>query len=377
MVMKSMQGIPCVLMRGGTSKGVFFKREDLPEEGPARDKVIMKVFGSGDPSQIDGLGGAQTVTSKTMIVWKSDKPNFDVEYTFGQVGIGRAIVDYTGNCGNLTSAISPFAIDEKILKAEEPYTMVKMFNTNTKKRIDVKVPVEGGSTKYEGDYQEDGVPNPGARIDVEWHEPGGALTGKLLPTGNTVDKIDTGIETIEGSTVDASNPALFIRAKDVGLTGRELPNDITTDSLMKLERIRSKGAEILGFVKDAREATVKSSHFPYIVIVGEPQDYKTSDGKMVKKNDYSVLARLFSLQKMHHAYAVTGAICTSAAAKIPNTVVNRISKTQGDIVVIGHPKGVIDLRVKAVPRGDGTDIKSVTVGRTARRLMAGMAYYMS
>ncbi len=364
-------------MRGGTSKGVFFKREDLPEEGPKRDRVIMKVFGSGDPAQIDGLGGAQTHTSKTMIVSKSDKPDFDVAYTFGQVGIGKAAVDYTGNCGNLTSAISPFAIDEKILKAKEPHTMVKMFNTNTKKRIDVKVPVENGSTKYEGGYQEDGVPNPGARIDVEWYEPGGALTGKLLPTGNPVDKIDTGSETIRGSMVDASNPALFILAKDVGLTGRELPNEIASDSQMKLERIRSKAAEILGFVKDAREATAKSAHFPYIVIVGEPEDYKTAEGKTIKKKDYSVLARLFSLQKMHHAYAVTGAICTGAAAKIPNTVVNEIYRGQGNRVVIGHPKGAIDVSVKTIPLGESADIKSVTVGRTARRLMAGMAYYMA
>lgn len=371
-----MKSIYCVLMRGGTSKGVFFKREDLPEEGSKRDEVIMKVFGSGDPAQIDGLGGAQTVTSKTMIVSKSDKPDFDVEYTFGQVGIGRAMVDYTGNCGNLTTAISPFAIDEKILKAKEPYTKVRMLNTNTKKRIDVKIPVEGRFTKYEGDYQEDGVPHPGARIDVEWYDPGGAITGKLLPTGNPLDKIATGSETIDGSMVDASNPALFVRAKDVGLTGMELPNDITPDSQIKLERIRSKAAEILGFVKDAREATVKSSHFPYIVIVNKPQDYKTTEGKIVKKSDYSVLARLFSLQKMHHAYAVTGAICTGAAAKIPNTIVSELSDVHGDKIIIGHPKGALDVSVKALPFGDSVKIKSVTVGRTARRLMAGMAYYI-
>lgn len=363
-------------MRGGTSKGVFFKREDLPKEGVERDVAITKIFGSGDPDQIDGLGGAQTHTSKAMIVWKSDKPGFDIEYMFGQVGIGKPSVDYTGNCGNLTAAVSPFAIDERILEAEEPCTMVRMFNANTRKRIDVKVPVEGSSTQYEGDYQEDGVPNPGARIDVEWYEPGGAVTGKLLPTGRSLDRIDIGTETIEGSIVDASNPALFLRAKDVGLTGRELPNDISVDSQTKLERIRAKAAEILGFVKDAAEATTKSSHFPYIVIVGEPQDYKTAEGKTVRKNDCSLVARLFSLQKMHHAYAVTGAICTGAAAKIPGTIVNRISNVDGDRVVIGHPKGTIEVSVKAAPLGDSADIKSVTIGRTARRLMAGIAYYI-
>lgn len=369
------RGIPCVLMRGGTSKGVFFKREDLSPEGSERDEVIMKIFGSGDPSQIDGLGGSRTHTSKTMIVWKSDKSGVDLEYTFGQVGIEKALIDYTGNCGNLTSAVAPFAIDQKILEANEPYTEVKMYNTNTKKRVDIKVPVEGGSTKYDGDYRIDGVPNPGARIDVKWCEPGGALSGKLLPTGNPTDKIDTGLEAVKGSIVDASNPAVFVRAKDIGLTGMELPDEISKDSHMRLERIRSKAAEIMGFVKEAKDATEKSTHFPYIVIVGERQDYKTIGGRLVKKNEYSILARLFSMQKMHHAYAVTGAICTGAAAKIPKSIVNNLFEGEGNRVVIGHPKGLIDMSVETMPTGDSVEISSVTVGRTARRLMAGIAYY--
>lgn len=370
------RGIPCVIMRGGTSKGVFFKREDLPPEGSERDKVIMKIFGSGDPAQIDGLGGSHTHTSKTMIVWKSDRSDVDLEYTFGQVGIEKASIDYTGNCGNLTSAVAPFAVDEKILEARDSYTWVKMYNTNTKKRIDVKVPVEGGSTKYEGDYRIDGVPNLGARMDVKWYEPGGALSGKLLPTGNPTDKIDTGLEVVEGSIIDASNPAVFVRAKDVGLTGRELPGEISKDCQIRLERIRSKAAEIMGFVKEARDATEKSPHFPYIVIVGERQDYKTIGEHVVKKNEYSILARLFSMQKMHHAYAVTGAICTGAAAKIPKSIVNNLFEGEGNKVVIGHPKGLIDVNVESVPAGKSIEIKSVTVGRTARRLMAGIAYYM-
>jgi hypothetical protein len=197
----------------------------------------------------------------------------------------------------------------------------------------------------------------------------------MLPTGNPTDKIDTGVEVVEGSIVDASNPAVFIRAKDVGLTGRELPNEIGKDSELKLERIRSKAAVILGFVKDAREATEKSSHFPYIVIVGESQDFKTREGKTVKKGEYAILARLFSLQKMHHAYAVTGAICTGAAAKIPKSVVNNIFGSKGKKVVIGHPKGIIDVSVETVPAGESVEIRSVTVGRTARRLMSGIAYY--
>ena len=372
----SLKAVPCVIMRGGTSKGIFFKKENLPPEGTERDRVIMKIFGSGDPSQIDGLGGSRTHTSKTMIVWKSNRSDVDVEYTFGQVGIENAFVDWTGNCGNLTSAVAPFAIDKKLLEAEQPYTVVRMYNTNTKKRIDVKVPVEGNSTKYEGDYQIDGVPNPGARIDAKWRDPGGAITGKLLPTGNPVDKIDTGLEAVTGSIVDASNPAVFIRAKEIGLSGRELPEEISGDSQAKLERIRSKAAEIIGFVEEARDAIRKSPHFPYIIIVAENQDYETSEGQVVKNFEYSILARLFSMQKMHHSYAVTGAICTGAAAKIPGSIVNRLLAEGENRVVIGHPKGVIDVNVEAVLAGEGVEIKSVTVGRTARRLMAGRAYYI-
>jgi len=362
-------------MRGGTSKGVFFKRGDLPADGSERDTVIIKIFGSGDPSQIDGLGGARPHTSKTMIVWKSDRYGVDIEYTFGQVGIEKAIVEWTGNCGNLTSAVAPFAIDEKIVGAKQPFTLLSMYNTNTGKRIDVNVPVEGSSTKYEGDYWIDGVPNPGARIDVKWYDPGGALTGKLMPTGNPTDKIDTGVEVVEGSIVDASNPAIFVRAKDIGLTGRELPHDIDKESNSKLERIRSKAAEMLGFVEEARQAGEKSAHFPYIIMVGESQDYETAEGRTVKKNEYSILARLFSLQKMHHAYAVTGAICTGAAAKIPRSIVSDLFDWKSNKVTIGHPKGVIDVSVEALPAGESVEIKSVTVGRTARRLMAGVATF--
>ncbi|MCX8192152.1 MAG: hypothetical protein N3F06_05030, partial [Nitrososphaerales archaeon] len=207
-------------------------------------------------------------------------------------------------------------------------------------------------------------------------EPGGAVSGKVLPTGEPINKIDTGVEVIEGSIVDAANPAVFIRARDVGLTGKELPHEITKDIQIKLERIRSKAAEMMGLVKDAKEATEKSPHFPFIVIVGEKQDYRTVMGDVVKKDEYSVLARLFSLQKMHHAYAATGAICTGAAAKIPNSIVNQLCEGKGDKVIIGHPKGVIDVDVEAIPSGESVEIKSVTIGRTAKRLMAGIAYYI-
>ncbi len=371
-----LKGVPCVIMRGGTSKGVFFKKEDLPQDVAERDKVILKVYGSGDPMQIDGLGGAYTVTSKTMIVWKSKQPDIDVEYLFGQVGIEKRIIDYSGNCGNLTAAVAPFAIDEGLVEAVEPYTTVRMHNVNTKKRIDAIVPTEDGMTKYDGDYFIAGVPNPGARIDVTWYDPKGSISGKLLPTGNPVDALKVNDSIIEVSIVDAANPAVFVRAKDLGMTGSELPGEIPPRILEILEKIRAKAAEIMGLVDDASEALTKSPHFPHIAIINEPQDYKTTNHRIVRKNEYTILARLFSLQKMHHAYPVTGAISTAAAAKIPNSIVNELSEDRGDLVIIGHPKGTIDVRVKARKKGNSTEIESATIGRTARKLMSGIAYYI-
>ncbi|MGC9068938.1 MAG: 2-methylaconitate cis-trans isomerase PrpF family protein [Thermoprotei archaeon] len=371
-----LKAIPCVIMRGGTSKGILFKKNDLPEDETKRDEIILKIFGSGDPSQIDGLGGAQIHTSKTMIVWKSAKPNVDIEYLFGQVGIERRFIEWVGNCGNLTAAVGPFSIDEGLIKGKEPSTRVRMYNVNTNKRIDAIVPVENEKTKYDGNYQIDGVPNPGSRIDLVWYDPKGSLTNKLLPTGNPIDKITIENTIIEASLVDAGNPAVFIRAKDIGLQGSELPWEIPSTILEKLEKIRSKAAELMGLVEKAEEAIIKSPHFPHIVIIGEKKDYKTSNGKLIKKDEYTVLARLFSLQRMHHAYPVTGSISTAAASKIPGSIVNQLSEDRGEDVIIAHPKGIIDVKVKTRPLGDLIDIESITVGRTARRLMAGLAYYI-
>ncbi len=371
-----LKGIPCILMRGGTSKGVFFKREDLPSDPKIRDEVILKIFGSGDPFQIDGLGGSRTVASKVMIVWKSSRSDVDVEYLFGQVGIEEWHIDWTGNCGNLTTAVGCFAIESGFIKPTEPLTVVRMYNVNTNKRIDVVIPVKNGQIVYNGDYMIDGVPRPGSRIDLVWHDPGGTTTRGLLPTGKKKDVIVVDGREIEVSIVDAANPAVFLRAEDVGLKGTELPNQVDKKILEKLEKIRSKAAEMCGLVEKAEEATVKSPHFPFIAVVSEKEDYVTVQGKIVKKEDYTVLARLFSLQQMHHAYPVTGAICTASAAKIPGTIVNELSEDRGELVVIGHPKGLIDVKIKTKQINGETVIETATIGRTARKLMSGTAYYI-
>ncbi|MDG7007848.1 MAG: 3-methylitaconate isomerase [Nitrososphaerota archaeon] len=368
--------VPCVIMRGGTSKGVFFKKADLPSSKSEMTDVILRVFGSGDPMQIDGLGGTHAQTSKTMVVSRSKQPGVDVDYLFGQVEVERKSVDYRGNCGNLTSAVGPFAIDEGLFRARGSSTKVRLFNTNTRKRVDASVQLEGGKTKYEGNYFIDGVPNPGARIDVTWYDPGGAVTGALFPTGNVVDRIPVQGRAIQASVVDASNPVVFVRAEDVGMKGTELPDDVSQDTLRKSELIRSKVCEMIGLVKEAGEATSKSPHIPFIAVVANPQNYTTSTGARITRHEYNVLPRLFSMQKMHHAYAVTGAICTAVAATIPGTIVNERSRAPAGRVVIAHPKGLIDVAVQSHSNHKGAVVDSVTVGRTARRLMAGSAFYI-
>lgn len=362
-------------MRGGTSKGVFFRKEVLPPPGKRRDEMILRIFGSGDPMQLDGLGGAQVQSSKTMIVSRSGRREADVDYLFGQVSVEGWFVDYAGNCGNLTSAIAPFAIDEGIVKVGGSKARVRLYNVNTKKRVDAIVPLVGGKTRYEGEYAIDGVPGKGARIDVIWYDPGGALSGKLLPTSHPADMLVIGGRSVRCSLVDAANPVVFVRAEDVGLRGVELPNQVSKEQLATLETIRSEGARLMGLVKDAADATRMTPHMPFVAVVAPTRDYIASDGKRLGKGSYGILARLFSMQKMHHAYAATGAICTAVAAKLPGTVVSEVAGGENGRVVIGHPKGLMDLEVRVRPSGDSVTIESVKVGRTARRLMSGFAYY--
>jgi 2-methylaconitate cis-trans-isomerase PrpF len=273
------------------------------------------------------------------------------------------------------SAIAPFGIDEGLIRVRGSKALVRLYNINTRKRVDAAIPLDRGKTKYDGDYMIDGVPRPGARIDVTWHDPAGAMSGKLLPTGNVIDKFDVDGRTFNCSIVDAGNPVVFVGAGEVGLTGAELPGQVSRGVLDLLEAVRSKAAYMMGLVDDPAEATKTTPHMPFIAAVTASQDYVSSEGRRVAKKDYEVLARLFSMQRMHHAYAATGAICTAVASKVPGSVVNRASRVSGENVVIGHPKGLIDLRVRSKVSGESLKVESVTLGRTARRLMKGVAYY--
>lgn len=371
----------CAIVRGGTSKGVFFADNDLPEDKKTREKVILAAFGSPDIRQIDGLGGASSQASKVMIISPSRRNDADVESTFGQVSIATPLIDWGGNCGNLTAGIGPFAIEQGMVKAEEPSTVVRIYNTNTKKLIIATVPVKNGRPLQHGDYAIPGVPGTGPRISMEFVDPAGSFSGKLLPTGNTKDVIildDKRKFTV--SIVDAANPVIFVNAEELNLKGTELPLELEArkDVMDTLEKIRSVIAEMMGMVKDRNLATKQSPGLPKIGVVSAPKEYTTTGGDKINKEAIDVLGRLLSMQTAHRSYMATGAICTASAAMVKGTLVNeylpRERKKNSDIIKIAHPYGLMDIGVKWEEKDGRTLIISATVGRTARRIMEGWVY---
>ena len=370
--------IRAAIVRGGTSKGVFLFEEDLPRDPAARDAVILKVFGSPDPRQVNGLGGADPLTSKVAIIGRSKRDDADVDYTVGYVGIAQAIVDYQGNCGNISLGVGPFAVDEQLVSAVEPVTRVRIFNTNTKKILEAEVPVRNGRAISEGDFAVEGIPGSGARIVVNFVNSAGSKTGKLLPTGNVIDvmELDNG-KSVRCSLVDAAAPAVFVQAKDIGLTGTELPSDTQSNPriLGLMEEIRAKAAVMMKLAPNRYEV---SPAIPKVAIVAPPVDYTTSSGKAITAAECDLVARTKALAVMHKAYAITGGICLSAAALIDGTVVHEIADgraKQTGIVRIGHPTGVSQflVSVSRKPSGEFELTKSATAG-TSRRIMDGQVY---
>ena len=307
-------------MRGGTSKGIFLMEKDLPRDSRLRDRIILAVFGSPDLRQIDGLGGADSLTSKLAIISPAKEQGRDIHYTFGAVGIDKSFVDYSANCGNISSAVGPFAVDQGLVKAEEPFTVVRIFNTNTQKMIFARVPVKKGKVVSDGDYVIDGVPGTGARIDLSFFDPGGATTGRLLPTGNVVDEVllDSG-EKVPLTIVDAGNPTAFVRAEDIGLRGTELPAEFDQDERKKriLETIRERVAELMGIPLNPS--------IPKVAFVAPPQDYQTLALKENSAGEIDFLARAMAMGKMHKVFPVTGGIPAAIAAVLPGSVVYEIA----------------------------------------------------
>jgi len=372
--------IRCVIQRGGTSKGVYLHEKDLPKDPDLRNQVILAIFGSPDIRQIDGLGGADPLTSKCAIIGPPEKPDADINYTMVQVGITNAVLDFKGNCGNISSGVGPFAIDEGLVPIKDPETIVRIYNTNTKRILKAYVTTQDGKSKYTGSYAIDGVPGTGSKILLDYSTTGGTISGKLLPTGKPVDVISVpSIGTFEISFVDAANPTCFVKPEVLGLSGIEGPLDQKIlDVLEKIELIRGTAAKVLGFVDDPAEARIKSPTLPMLAFVREPTDYTSfTDGSRVSAGEIDFVSRLFFMQEMHKTYPGTGTVCTGAAALIEGTLVNRVSATRASKeknVRIGHPSGTISIEMDLINTKDGPELKLAAFGRTSRRIMEGFVY---
>ena len=376
----SVKKLPVTIMRGGTSKGVYILEDDMPANHDEWEKLLLRLMGSPDAKQIDGLGGSYSVTSKVAIIKKSSNPEADVDYTFAQVSVDKPLVSYKGNCGNISSGVGPFAIEKGLVKAKDGVTSVRIFNTNTQKIIEADVQTPNYEVAYSGDFAIAGVPGTASPVKLKFIKPSGTLGRGLLPTGNVIDVLDVpDFGKVEVSIVDAANPLVFVKAHDIGLTGKELPDELNANSemLALLEKIRGLAAVKLGLIDDYKRSAWDTPGIPKMTFVAEPESYTTSDGKEIAKGNIDLLSRMMSMQKPHPSYAMTGAMCTAAAAVTPGSIVNQVLAPNADtqFIRIGHPAGILecgaDFRLE-----DGKTIPEVddTFGfRTANFLMEGIA----
>lgn len=363
-----MNSIKCMIIRAGTSKGVYFLEEDLPKNRDDWEEFLLDVMGSPDERQIDGVGGANSLTSKVAIIKQSSTVDIDVEYTFAQVSIIDNVVDFRGNCGNISSGVGVFAIKSGLVKKSSPTTTVRILNTNTNKIIENTVQIVDNEIAIEGNCKIAGVPNAFAKIDVTFLNPEGAVTGRLLPTGMVKDLVDTSVGKLDISIVDSANPVVFVKAEDIGLNGTELHYQFSKEKLNLIEEIRSIGCQMCNIEKK-ENATTLSPAVPKIAIVSYPKDYICSEGELCKAEDMDLLVRMMSMQKPHKALAITGGICISSASKIEGTIVQELTKNSSDSLVLGHPGGLM----KVSNRTDNHNSK-VTVERTARIIMIGVVF---
>lgn len=373
--MKKVRG---VFMRGGTSKGVYFHVNDLPVDPVLRDKIILDVYGSPDVTEIDGLGGANVLTSKTAIIGPSTRPDADVDYTFGQVMFTEPLVDYRINCGNISAGVGPFAVDEGLVPAISPVTKVRIYNTNTDKIIVAEVPVVNGKAAVDGDFAIDGVPGTGAKILLDFAGTGGTLGKGLLPTGKAVETLEVdGCGAFTVSIVDAANPAVFVRAADVGLTGAESFADVLENQALGVlaDKIRGTVGVKLGLYKDLATFLQTNPTMPFCIFVGPPVPYASfQTGAAIAADSYDVKGIIRFAGAYHRTYSGTGAVCTAVASRLPDTVVNALlSETarSAPVLRIGHPCGHIEVEIAVAKTRDGYVISRAAYGRTARRIMEG------
>lgn len=371
--------IPCLIMRGGTSKGVFFLENDLPADREERDRVLLNVMGSPDRKQLNGLGGATSVTSKAAIIGVSKRSDADVDYTFAQVSVDKPLVSYKGNCGNISAAVGPFAIERGLVRAREPLTTVRIHNVNTGKIIEEEVAVENGCVKYDGDYAIAGVEGTASPVKLKFLDPAGTVSDRLLPTGNSWDMLEVpGMERVKVSIVDAANPLVFVRAEDVGLKGTELPDELNgrPDILELLERIRGAAAVRMGLISDPGRSAWETPGIPKMTVVAPARSYMTAGGERVEKDQIDLTVRMMSMQKPHPTLAMTGAMCIAAAAVTEGSIVKEVMNAETDPlhIRIGHPDGIVEAGVEWENKEGQLKIRDTFGFRTANLLMEGNVY---
>jgi hypothetical protein len=375
--------IPATYMRGGTSKGVFFRLDDLPEAarkpGEARDRLLMRVIGSPDPyqKQIDGMGGGTSSTSKTVILAKSESPDHDVDYLFGQVAIDRAFVDWSGNCGNLSAAVGPFAVANGLVDParipDNGVVEVRVWQVNIGKTIVCQVPITDGEVQETGDFELDGVTFPAAEVPVAFKDPADG-EGAIFPTGNLVDDLEVpGVGTLKATLINAGIPTIFVNAADIGYTGSELQEAINGDAeaLARFEAIRAHGAVKMGLIEDVAEAAGRQ-HTPKVAFVAPPASYTASSGKRVEAGEIDLLVRALSMGKLHHAMMGTAAVAIASAAAIEGTLVNLAAGGgKRNAVTFGHPSGTLRVGAEASLTEGRWVIDEAVMSRSARVLMEG------
>ncbi|MCI0148865.1 2-methylaconitate cis-trans isomerase PrpF [Paraburkholderia sediminicola] len=381
--------IPAVYMRGGTSKGVFFRADSLPSDPVLRDKILLRVIGSPDPyeKQIDGMGAATSSTSKLVMVGPSARPDCDVDYLFGAASIEKPVIDWSGNCGNLTSAVGPFAITQGFVDApKDGVATVRIWQANINAKIISHVPMKDGQVVEEGDFELDGVTFPAAEIRIEFLDPGGSEDGEdtaggMFPTGNPVDALDVpGCGKFQVTMINAGNPAIFIHAEDLGLRGNEMQSDVNGNAalLEKCEAIRSHAAVRMGLAATAEEVTALRPHTPKLAFVSLPTTYVASNGKTIEPSSVDINARILSMGKLHHAMTGTGAVAIAVAGAIPGTVVNQlVAEKISSQLRFGHPSGVMAVGAEAKQCDGGWLVTKAIMSRSARRLMEGHVFVPS
>lgn len=373
------KSIPCSVYRGGTSRGLFFHQQDLPDNLEARNTIFLHAIDAYNPSQINGLGSGTSHSSKVVVIGPSTKPDVHIEYTFYQIGIGSPVVDDKGTCGNLMAAVGAFAVNEGLLDCNPNATVVtvSVLNTNINRYVEIDVPVENGRAKVTGDYLMPGIVTLGSKYSVNIMHPGGAKTDKTLPLGIT-SKITTMNKTYDISFVDVVNPFVYVAAQHFGLTGTEQWDQVTANNerIDSLNEIRDKAAVAVGFASTPKEAKELAPAVPKIAMVAAPQDYTTTSGKQINAEEIDVLAKMVSMEQLHRTFAGSGLYNLAAATVLPGTIPNQIANIsyegEQQLIRIGHPDGIAEVRVSLTE--DETDVVSVGLERTARQIMKGEVF---